>query len=383
MTGQGRTHAPSVRQLHALIDTVEADVSASRLRQLRMVADMFGRAVGREELPARAERTVAQLFTWAALPPFWELAVAGELAEDGRSSGVPMPLATQRIVRDCLARLAELAVPDKKVSLPQVPQSAARATVPAEQLVPLYRRLVEMAGIGPLDRQGVGLSFEDRTRLLAMVAVVLDTGSRSGELERQRMSDLADGEKALRVERRPQNATHLPALERVWPLRNGTQVALRRWLEVREKLVYGVDGGREALWVTLVASPAGPKGISIRGQGIRKAYARGMAALNWVMAGEFGWEPLPLTLEQLSRTVRAELGEVRPPREKPPGRPVGRPRLPEDRPLEHGKPSTYKHRGCRCAECRESVANLRRAYRRQAAAREAERRERRARRGGR
>ncbi|NBM18613.1 LacI family DNA-binding transcriptional regulator [Streptomyces sp. GC420] len=90
-----------------------------------------------------------------------------------------------------------------------------------------------------------------------------------------------------------------------YALREGTGVALRRWLAVRGELVAPLEGAKNALWVSLVATSAGPPGLPLRAQGIRRAYVRGMTALNFVMAGQYGWEPLPEKLERLRRSVRA------------------------------------------------------------------------------
>ncbi|MFC9626295.1 hypothetical protein ACFTXM_42210 [Streptomyces sp. NPDC056930] len=76
-------------------------VSEGRLRQLRMVAGMFDRAVVRDEMQGRASRTAAQLFTWASLRTFWDLAVDGQLRHREKDVGKPLPEWTQRIVRDC------------------------------------------------------------------------------------------------------------------------------------------------------------------------------------------------------------------------------------------------------------------------------------------
>jgi hypothetical protein len=90
-----------------------------------------------------------------------------------------------------------------------------------------------------------------------------------------------------------------------YALREGTRVAVRRWLEVREGLVEALplEGARTALWVTLVPGMKGPPGLPLGPRGIRHAYERGVTALNFVMAGSYGWEPLPTRMEQLRRSV--------------------------------------------------------------------------------
>jgi hypothetical protein len=64
-----------------------------------MVVGMYGRAVGREEMPKRASRELAQLFTPPALRAFWGLSVAGELRHFAKDVGKPLPVASQRSVR--------------------------------------------------------------------------------------------------------------------------------------------------------------------------------------------------------------------------------------------------------------------------------------------
>ncbi|MEU9849278.1 LacI family DNA-binding transcriptional regulator [Streptomyces sp. NPDC047985] len=363
--------APSVRQLAALVERVAPrdpaqwddrervpgaggvliQVSRQRADQLWMVIGMYDRAVGREEMPGRASRTAEQLFTWAALRAFWGLAVSGELRFLAKDRGRELPVASQRTVRDCLGMLARLAVPGKAVRLPALPNVETKQPVARRSLDALYRGLVDMAGAGPLERDGTALTYEDRTRTLAMLAILLDAAPRSGELAALRLDDLTDGEAAVGVRRRqqkgaPTRADEIAALAEVHPetvrfvlggwvervseatrqrvlaaieelgpapevewyaLREGSQVAVRRWLKVREGLVESLPltGARTALWVTLVPSKAGPPGVPLRAQGLRAAYARGVTALNFVMAGSYGWEPLPVRMEQVRRAVEA------------------------------------------------------------------------------
>lgn len=342
--------APSVRQLSAVVDALAPSVGADRLRQLRMVVGMFDRAVGREEMPGRAVRNAGQLFTWAALRPFWELAAAGQLRFYQNDIGKPLPVATLRIVRDCLTILARQVLPaGARVKLPPVPQQELKPTVGGKSLAALYRGLVDMTAVGPMERDGTALSFEDRTRLLAMVGVVLDAATRSGELQALRLDDLAQGEQAVGVRRRqqkagPNRAEEIAALSQVgadtvravlwgqydqmsyatrqrvlaavdeldplpevewYRLREGTRVAVRRWLTVRQGIVEALplEGAKTALWVTLTATGSGPPGLPLTAVGVRRAFVRGMTALNWVMAGEYGWSPMPTRMEQLRRSV--------------------------------------------------------------------------------
>jgi integrase len=377
--------ATSVRQLAAVVDEVaprdparwpgrvpapavagtRAQVSRSRADQLWMVVGMYDRAVGREEMPAVAARSVARLFTRPTLQAFWELAVAGELRARAEDVGRPLPLATQRIVRDVLGVLAALVVPGKAVLLPVVDAPELKPTVPERDLAALYRGLADLAAEGPLVRGSVKMHVAQRARLLAMVGIVLDTGARSGELAALRMDDLAPELEAVGVRRRQQRApadraeeiaglaevhpaavrsvlsghtyqhseavrqrilaavAALPPLPEVewYALRPRTRAAVRRWLEVREAVLAGervvgfrdpevegvvLEGGRSALWVTLQTSKAGPPGVTLGPRGLRLAYTKGVTALNVLMAGRYGWSPLPLRMEQLRRAVTTE-----------------------------------------------------------------------------
>jgi hypothetical protein len=366
---------PSVRQLASLVNRVAPrdpsrwegreripgaggvpiQVSPERGRQLHMVVGMFDRAFSptAEAVAGLPRADVRNLFSSRSLRAFWELAVAGQLRSRPQEVGRVLPVASQRIVRDCLGMLAAKLVPGRRVWLPVVDQPEPKSTVDAGQLTAVYRELVDMAGRGPLEFDGVSMPVDERARLLAVVAVVLDAAPRTGELTAMRLPDVGPGEGWVRVVRRPQNRSTLrqedvaaelgvsrtavayalsrraelrgkvseatrqavlreveradtgPVVER-YALRPGTRVALRRWLRVRERVVDPLEGGKSAVWVTLHASKAGPPGLPISGEGLGESFTRGMTALNMLMAGQFGWEPMPTTLDRLRRSVWAE-----------------------------------------------------------------------------
>lgn len=301
-----RSRAASVRALGRAVDGLAGEVSASRLRQLRMVVGMWAAALEKwPEGVSRPSRSPRALFERSALRAFWELAVAGELRTRGEGSGRVLAVPSQRVVRDCVGILADAVVPGRDVWLPVVRQQDPKATVSPGQMRVLYRALVDMAADAPVEYNGASMSRRDRVRLLALLSVVLDTGARSGELESMRLDDLAEGEAAVLVRRVPQNGDHL-AFEEWCPLQDGTRVAIRRWLSVRKQLVARLEGTQSALWVSLRPNQwQGEAGFALQAQGIQKAYARGAVALNGVMAGQGGWEPLPTTLEQVRRAVPA------------------------------------------------------------------------------
>ena len=347
------SEVPSVRQLYRVIDRLyppdPRGEQPVRRRQLRMVADMWGRALAQADggFPRSAYRSAPGLFTQPVLERFWGLARTGELRAHPAQAGRVRSLASLRIVRDCLGIFADEVIPGRPVWLPIVSQQQPKETVRPQSVHALYRGLVDMAAAGPLERSGTGLRFEDRARLLAMVSVVLDAAPRAGELSAQTLEDLTEGETHIAVRRRqqkvpPNRAEEIAALAEVHPdtvrallwgnthqmseatkqkvlaalrelppapdvewyrLREGTRVALRQWLDVRASLVAPLEGAKSALWVTLSATHVGPAGTPIGSTGIIQAYHRGMGALNVLMAGEYGWEPMPRRLEQLRRAV--------------------------------------------------------------------------------
>lgn len=301
MSSMVKIHA-TVRQLDALADGLEAAVSAPRARQLRMTVRQLERAIGAGVMPKGSKSQLAAVFSPRGIDRFLDGAASGAFRDDpGRGELSWSALAT---LRDCLKILGGAAGFTGLV-LPRVYRERLdlKPPVPAPQRAALYRKLADMAAAGPLRGDGTMLSFEDRTRLLAMVAVVLDTGARSTELSGMRLDDLGEGEETLTVRRSPQNATHLPpVVDEAW-LRDGTRVAVRHWLAVRDELVAPLEGAKTALWVSLRAHHNAPIGMPLRPRGVQRAYARGVAALNTLMAGEHGWEPLPTTLEQLRRSV--------------------------------------------------------------------------------
>ncbi|MFB6665979.1 hypothetical protein [Streptomyces parvus] len=361
--------AASVRQLSAVVDGMAGTVSDARMKQLRMVVGMFDRAVGRDEMPGRANRSAAQLFTSAALGSFWDLAEGGELRARAQDVGVRLPLATQQVVLCCLRLLADRVVPDREVRLPVLPLPAPRATTSPDQEAAMYRFMVDLAGQDPTGWEGQSKLVNRlyRLRLLALAAVVLDTRCRAGELAGMRVQDLGEGESSVRVVRHQQNGAHLEPVEVRLPLGREARVALGRWLPVRAELVEGLQGARDALWVSVATSRRGePPGVPLRAQWIGVSYAREVRWLNAVMAGREGWEPLPAGLEGLRRAwvppeeevvrvarVEAELA-ARPPR-RPTGYPAG--------PVRHGREYTYNVLECRCPECTEAATNARRARR--------------------
>lgn len=320
--------APSIRQLDALVERVaprsEAAwevrpplkrgrlVSSSRALQLRATVRQLERAIGRPEMPDGAAGSVSVLLGPEGVDAFLELAAAGELRDPARArqASGPLPWSSIGTTRDCLGILGEEA--GVEMLLPRVWRPTAKAPVTPAQAAALYRRMADMAASAPLDAL--------LARTLAVVGVALDTGMSSGDMVARRLEDMNVDGGVLRASWHRQNGAHLPAVEEVVRLREGTVVAVRRWLRFRRDLVGALEGADPgALWVTVVPasrdfadgrSQLYPKGMPLRQWGFGAAYRSGVARLNEVMAGQWDgdgpWEPLPRRFEQLVRAVEVE-----------------------------------------------------------------------------
>ncbi|WP_369383235.1 hypothetical protein [Streptomyces sp. cg36] len=146
-----------------------------------------------------------------------------------------------------------------------------------------------------------------RVRMLAMGAVVCDTGLRAGELCARTVEDLAPTLEELRVVRRPQGWSESEAYTELLPLSGLSRAALRRWLPERHDLLTAVGGTATALWVSLKPNHHGgravPAGTPLEPRGLAREWTRAVDDTNGQLAGEPSWEPLPRRMEQLRRGV--------------------------------------------------------------------------------
>ncbi|MGC0415826.1 tyrosine-type recombinase/integrase [Embleya sp. AB8] len=297
--------APALDQLdRALLRvTARADTSAARARQLRWVVGELRRALAMEEFPDGAGDSLAALLAGKPMRRYLDLARAGRLRTRAVAGAGTSTAASMRVRMDCLDILARAgSVPVVLPERPAMPD--LKPPVGARQRSLLLDWLTDQA-----DRPGADAG---RVRLFALVGVVLDTGARAGELCALRLTDVGRDEQALRIVRHPQARTITPAMTEILPLSTPTRSALRRWLDVREDLVWHAQGAVTAVWVSTRGNHAGlpdedgnprrrPPGMPLMPRGLARAYTRTVVRLNVEMAGRVGWEPLPYRLEQLRR----------------------------------------------------------------------------------
>jgi integrase len=249
-----------------------------------------------------------------AISAYLDLAERGELRTRAKAGDPHATSASMRIRADCLKILGEHAgilvdVPDR----PGLPELRETVDGPSRsQLRDYLAKRADFPGAPP-----------GRVRLFAVIGVVLDTGSRVGELAALTMADLADDLSTVRIVRKPQARSVSEAVEERVRLSDGARAALRGWLAVREELVRPLNGTPKALWVSVSPNHAGrlnadgdalrrPPGMPLMPRGMQRAYTRAVVEANMQLAGSPGWQPLPYRFEQLRRAVSTKESDSEP-----------------------------------------------------------------------
>ncbi|MFD6986158.1 hypothetical protein ACFWAX_36595, partial [Streptomyces sp. NPDC059956] len=159
-------------------------------------------------------------------------------------------------------------------------------------------------------------------RMLAIGAVVCDTGIRAGEMCSRRIEDLSPALEELRVVRRPQGWSESDAFCGLLPLSGLSKGALKRWLPERKRLLPRVEGTATVLWVSLHDNHQNvqtvPAGTPLMPRGLARTWTRTVVETNVEMMGQPSWEPLPTRMEQLRRGVqpKASRAPIEPDAEK-------------------------------------------------------------------
>ncbi|PBC75913.1 phage integrase family protein [Streptomyces sp. TLI_235] len=296
----------SVEALNAVVELACAPpTSKSRAKQLRWVAGELRTALERGEIPSAAAESLAGLLAPDTLAAYLGAAELGLLRRKPAARPDQPSPASMRVREDCLQILGARAgiavvLPDRDLRVVLRPVVAARP------------RSILLGHLEWAVRRG---RSEARSRILAIIGTVLDTGCRAGELCHLRVGDVDAGRGRIRVTRLPQhrNLRAEPVTETV-ALSPQTQAAMRHWLTVRSRLVVrdaAKPAGRknettDALWVSVSPSGRSRPGLPLHFRGLARAYVREIQSLNLDMAGEPGWEPLPERMEQLRRAIELE-----------------------------------------------------------------------------
>ncbi|MEV6208201.1 site-specific integrase [Kitasatospora sp. NPDC051914] len=302
--------APSLGALDAVVERAcEPPTGKSRAKQLRWVAGELRTALERGELPPAAAGSLTELLAPDTLAAYLTAAELGLLrrkptARPDRPS--PASMSVREVCLQIIGAGAGIAVvlPERDVQVVLRPVVAARP-----------RGIL----LGHLERAVRPGRSEARSRILAIIGTVMDTGCRAGELCHLRVGDVDARRGRIRVTRLPQHRDPqaVPATETV-ALSGPTQAAMRHWLTVRSRLVVR-DAAKpasrknettDALWVSVAPSGHSRPGLPLHFRGLARAYVREIRSLNIDMAGEPGWEPMPERMEQLRRAIELEPADL-------------------------------------------------------------------------
>ncbi|WP_407916729.1 site-specific integrase [Kitasatospora sp. NE20-6] len=298
--------APSVEELNAVVERAcEPPTGKSRAKQLRWVAGELRTALERGEIPSTAAGSLTGLLAPDTLAAYLRAAGLGLLRRKPAARPDQASPASMNVRADCLQILGARAgitvvLPDRAAQVALRPVVGARP-----------RSIL----LGHLERAARPGRSEARSRILAIIGTVMDTGCRAGELCTMRVDDVELRRGRIRVTRLPQHRDPRaePAIETV-ALSGPTRAAMSHWLAVRSRLVVRdtakPDGpGNEttpALWVSVSPSGRSRPGMPLHFRGLARAYVREIRSLNADMAGEPGWEPMPERMEQLRRAIELE-----------------------------------------------------------------------------
>ncbi|MFE4658241.1 hypothetical protein ACFRFJ_16350 [Streptomyces hydrogenans] len=307
-------------ELQEAVDAVcERAPSDARRRQIRAHARELVRALHHPEHPLTVADGMAGILGRDSLLQYERLALVGELRDRGEKRPTSEATAMVRSgVMVLLQRELGLEVFHLR-QLEELPGKQPVDVVSRERLRASLQTLSDLVGRRTHWTIDGGLLTGEHplwVRMLAMASVVLDTGSRVGELCALRLEDLSPTLEEVRITRRPQNRRpDAPVSVEVYRLRRATRAALKHWLRVRRLLMTEVTGGADWLWVSVRGNHGGvvapgvepeyrPAGTALQPRGVARSYTNTVARVNDALAGTEDWEPLPTRMEQLRRGVR-------------------------------------------------------------------------------
>ncbi|MEV6011263.1 hypothetical protein AB0M29_31145 [Streptomyces sp. NPDC051976] len=288
---------PALLELDAVLERLQ--VSRSRRFQFGMVRSELAQALDNGALPAGSETSLHGLLQPEVLDSYVTLAASGALRArmvDGHRPHTS--LATNAARLSCLEALRQA----KGVHSPATNGTItveARAIPHAGTVAALRKQVTDQCG---------RVRSAGHARFNALIALVLDTAARAGELHQCRITDLDLHRRTLRLVRQPQHGSATPATPEHAPLTAMSLAALADWLPVREQLLQNAHG-TSRLWVSLRPNHSGqpttdspgfarPAGMPLELRGLLRSYAD----------GRHRYDPahlLPPKLEQLRRAVTA------------------------------------------------------------------------------
>ncbi|MFE2352097.1 site-specific integrase [Kitasatospora cineracea] len=285
--------APSLEALDSLVErTCEPPTGPSRAKQLRWIAGELRTALERGAIPPQAADSLNALLAPATLAAYLGAAEQGLLRRKPAARPDQPSPASMRVREDCLRILGAeagltLALPERE-----------RPAVALRPVITARPRSILLGHLESATRPG---RDDARTRILAIIGTVLDTGCRAGELCALRTADVDLRRGTIRLTRLPQHSDpHVPPATETVALSPTTRAALRHWLTTRARLTLR-DTTRPPAPATRPPTPCGsasppaatPAPAPLRVRGLARAYARAIHDLNTDMAGQPVWHPLP------------------------------------------------------------------------------------------
>lgn len=263
-----------------------------------MVRQELTAALDGSVLPSAAGRSLQRLLDDATLRTYVRVARTGALRSrlvNGEKP--PTAKATNTARQDCLDLIREAAgLPPLLLEEPSPVE--LRPTPGSERLRILRRRLGDEVS---------RILSPGHARFVAVLAIVLDTRARAGELVAQRVIHLSDDRSRIRVVRKPQHGTGAAAADETVALSSLGKAALAQWLPFRAELTEPLQGSATALWVSLSHNHAGAideggrhrfrmPGMPLQQRGLIRSYNSGRQ--------QYGLAHLlPPKLEQLRRAL--------------------------------------------------------------------------------
>lgn len=274
-------------------------VSAARSRQVTWVVGEYTRALAHADHPLTGDADFTDVFTREPIDAYLQLARTGALRVRKAADPSKGSDNSEQIRLEVLKLLVTACGAEDYAELLPQPDPPTKPPVAKRSRALFRAQLTELA-----DSPDATTS---QLRMLAVGAVVSDTGIRAGEMCARTIEDLSPTLEELRVVRRPQGWSESEAFTELLALSGLARAALKRWLSERGLLLTPVGGTATALWVSLHGNhhdgQAVPPGTPLMPRGLARAWTRAVTETNIEMAGQPSWQPLPTRMEQLRRGV--------------------------------------------------------------------------------